>query len=80
MMYIAHAFHANGSLAHTRGGFTTQAAAERNARSEAARLGGAWSVVKTLPHRWHNWAVGDHSQPVEGDSVAQGGFEKEEAA
>jgi hypothetical protein len=75
-MFVAHAFYADGTLAHTRGGFTTQAAAEQNARSEAARRRrGAWSVVKSLPHRWHNWAVGDHSQPVEGATVAQGGFE-----
>lgn len=73
-MFIAHAFYADGTLAKTRGGFTAKADAERHARSEAARIqGAAWSVVETLPHRWHNWAVSDHSQPVEGATVAQGG-------
>lgn len=79
MMYIAHAFAPDGSLAYTRGGFSVQSEAETAAVKAHRSYGGGWKVVEAIPYHWHAWAVGDHSIPVQGRTVAFGGL-KEAAA
>lgn len=71
-MYVAHAFHAQGGLAYTRAGFTMQFEAEAHAVINDQH-GGGWAVVRASRAQWAAWVGGDHSQPVNGVTVACGG-------
>jgi len=77
-MFVAHALSDDGSLSFTRGGFTTQAAAESHARLARGGLSvpGAWAVVEATMHQWASWVMGDHSQPVSGPLRASGGSQR----
>lgn len=77
-MFVAHALDDDGALAYTRGGFTTQAAAESQARLARGHLAtpGAWAVIEASTPQWAAWTLGDHSRPVGGVLRSCGGTQR----
>lgn len=74
MIYVAHTFHPDGSLARTRGHIATLEDAATEAERFAAIVGGSWAVVRTGAAAYAYWLLGAHSGPAPGAVVAQGGL------
>jgi hypothetical protein len=62
-----------------RGGFDTVKRAVAAAKRLADIYGGGWKVIHCTRRAHAAWAMGDHSQPPEGVTVAEGDMKEKVA-